>query len=80
MLINEVIKQVQQLRPRALRRQARVNQLVAQKIAVADQKPPTVQDVVLAQFAYGDLERQTNKSYIKRLQQQLAAAKAELAH
>ena len=80
MLIREIVTKVQQLKPRALRRQARVNQVVAQKIAAVDQQRPTVQDVVLGQFAYGNLEQQTNKAYIKRLQQQLAAAKAELTH
>lgn len=79
MKIMEVSRQVQQLPPRLARKQARINQLVAAKIQGKEKQPPTKQEVIAAQFAYNDLERKINDAYVKKLERQLAAARAELA-
>lgn len=78
MMVIEVIQQVEKLKPTALRRQSRINNLVRQRMQSAENQPPSKADVVLAQFAYDDLRRQTDSDYIKRLQRQLVAAKAAL--
>ena len=79
MKINEIIArtpQAVQLQPSVVKRQARVNKVVAQIEASEKQLPPTEDEKVLAMWALRDMKTQTDKQYAQNLRQQLAKADA----
>ena len=81
MKINEIIAstpKVVQLQPSLVKRQARVNKVVAQIAASEKQQPPTEDEKVLAMWALRDMKAKTDQQYAQQLRQQLAAAEKNL--
>jgi len=77
MKISEIIantKQVQQVQPSVVKRQARVANVVSQIAASDAQQPATELDKVLAMRQMAAMKKQTDRLYAQRLQQQLASA------
>ena len=77
MKINEIIASTpknNQLQPSVVKRQARVNKVVAQIAASEKQLPPTEDEKVLAMWALRDMKAKTDQQYAQQLRQQLAKA------
>ena len=79
MKINEIITRAStnnKLQPTVVKRQARVNKVVAQIAASEKQLPPTEDEKVLAMWALRDMKAKTDQQYAQQLRQQLAKADA----
>ena len=79
MKINEIITsapQAVQVQPSVVKRQARVNKVVAQIAASEKQLPPTEDEKVRAMWALRDMKKVNDKRYAQNLRQQLAKAEA----
>ncbi len=64
------------LQPSVVKRQTRVNKVVAQIAASEKQLPPTEDEKIRAMWALRDMKKVNDKRYAQNLRQQLAKAEA----